>query len=61
MTNYNENENDNEKTDHIDKTKIDQYVDIKAIIQNIACLCKIMLLMPLCNGEHLSNIWNSIH
>ena len=56
MTNYNENENDNEKTDHIDKTKIDQYVDIKAIIQNIACLCKTVLLVPLCNGEHLSNI-----
>ena len=50
MTNYNENENDNEKTDHIDKTKIDQY------IQNIACLCKTIPLMPLCNGQHLSNI-----
>ena len=58
MINCNENENDNEKTDHINKTWIDQDIDILTNMQNIACLGK---RMPLCNKQHLSNIWCSIH
>ena len=50
------NENDNEKTDHLNKTFIDQDLDR---IQNIACLGK---TMPLCNNkQHLSNIVGSVH
>ena len=49
MINFNENGNDNEKTDHI---------NIETNIQNIVCLGK---TIPLCNKQHLSNIWGSIH
>ena len=38
--NCNENENDNEKIDHINKTLTEQGVDIETIIQNIASLGK---------------------
>ena len=33
-------------------------MDIKTNIKNIACLGK---TMPLCNKQHLSNIWGSVH
>ena len=56
--NCNENENDNRKTDHINKTQIDQDLDIEINIQNIARLGK---TMPLCNKQHLSNIWGLLH
>ena len=46
MTNCNKNENVNDKVDHINKTNIDQYVDIEANIENIACLGK---KISLCN------------
>ena len=49
MINCNENENDNCKIDHINKTNIDQDVDIETNIENIACLCK---TMSLCNKQH---------
>ena len=42
MINCNENENDNEKTDRMNKTWIDQDVDIVTNIQSIACLGKRM-------------------
>ena len=58
IMNCNENENDNVKADRINKTWIDQDLDIKTNMQNIACLGK---TMPLCNKQHLSNIWGSIH
>ena len=45
MINCNENENDNEKTDHMNKTSVDQNVDIVINIQNIVCLRK---RTPLC-------------
>ena len=41
------------KTDCINKTQIDQDMDIETNIQNIACLGD---TMPLCNKHHLSNI-----
>ena len=50
--------NENEKTDPINKTKIDQRVDIETNIQNIAFLGN---RISLCNKQHLSNIWGSIH
>ena len=53
MINCSENENDNGKIDCINKTYIDQDVDIEINIKNIACLCK---TMSLCNKQHLSNI-----
>ena len=40
-----ENENDNGKTDHINKTSIDLHIDIKTNIQNAACLGKTMSLI----------------
>ena len=52
MINCNKNENDNEKQDCINKTYIDQDIDIETNIQNIACLGK---AIPLCNKQHLSN------
>ena len=58
MINCNENENDNEKIDRINKTWIDQDIDIVTNIQNIACFGK---RMPLCNKQLLSNIGSSIH
>ena len=58
MINCNENEYNNGKMDHINRTNIDQYLDIEANKENIACLGKIM---PLCNKQHLSNIWGSIY
>ena len=54
----NENENDNEKTDHINKTQMNQDVDIEENTQKIAGLGK---TMPLCNKQHLSHIWGSIY
>ena len=50
MINCYENENDNGKIDHINKTKTDLDVDIERNIKNIACLGK---TMPLCNKQHL--------
>ena len=58
MINCNENQNDNGKKGHINKTYIDQDVDIETNIENIACLGMAMLL---CNKQHLSNIWGSVH
>ena len=54
MINCNENENDNGKTDHINKTYIDQDVEIETNIENIACLSK---TISLCNKQHLILIW----
>ena len=48
MINCNENENDNGKIDHINKT--DKDVDIETNIENIASLTK---TMSLCNKQHL--------
>ena len=53
MVNCNENEDDNGQKDNINKTYIDQDVDIATIIENIACLGKAM--------QQLSNIWGSIY
>ena len=53
MINCNENENDNDKVDHINKTNIDQDVDVDTKIESIACLGK---TMSLCKKHHLSNI-----
>ena len=39
MISCNQNENDNGKTDHINKTKIDLNADIETNIKNIAFLC----------------------
>ena len=58
MINFNENENDKEKTDRMNKTWIDQDLDIVTNVQNITCLGK---RMPLCNKQRISNIWGSIH
>ena len=58
MTYYSENENDNQKTDHINKTQIDLDVAIETNIQKTTCLGK---TISLCNKQHLSNIWSSIH
>ena len=38
MIDCNENENNNEKIDRINKTYIDQDVDIETNMQNIGCL-----------------------
>ena len=53
MLNFNENENDNVKIDRINKTYIDQDVDIETNIENIASLDK---TISLCNKHYLSNI-----
>ena len=37
---------------------MDQDIDIETNIQNMACLGK---TIPLCDTQHLSNIWDSIH
>ena len=58
MINWNKNENHNGKIDQINKTSIDQDVDIETNIENIACLGK---ATSLCNKQHLSNIWGSIY
>ena len=42
MINCNENENDNDKIDHINKTYRNQDVDIETNIENIVCLGKTM-------------------
>lgn len=42
MINFDENEGQNGKTDHIKKPKIDLEVVVETNIQNIACLCKTM-------------------
>ena len=51
MINCNENENGN--IDHINKTYIDQNVDIETNIENITCLDKIM---SLCKRQNFGNI-----
>ena len=53
MINCDVNENDNDIIDHINKTCIDQDVDVETNIENVGCLGKTMLL---CNRQHLSNI-----
>ena len=58
MINCDVNENDNDIIDHINKTCIDQDVDVETNIENIGCLGKTMLL---CNRQHLSNILASIY
>ena len=40
MINCNENKNDNGTIDHINKTYVDQDVDIETSIENLACLGK---------------------
>ena len=52
MIHCNENENDNGKIDHINKTYIDQGLDIDTNIVNIACFGK---TMSLCSKQHLKN------
>ena len=42
MINFDENEDQNGKIDHIKKPKIDLEVVVETNIQNIACLCKTM-------------------
>ena len=44
MTNCDVNENDNGKRDHINKTYINQDVDIETNIENTGCLGKTMSL-----------------
>ena len=56
--NCNENKNDNRKVDHVNKNYIDLEVDIEINTQNTLCLGK---TVPLCNKQHLNNIWGSIH
>ena len=47
IINCNENDNNgNDKIDHINKIYIDQDVDIETNVQNIVCFCK---TLPLCN------------
>ena len=58
MIKSSENENDNEKADHINKTWIHQDIKIETEVQNIACLGKIV---SFCNKQHLSNIWGSVN
>ena len=53
MINCNENENYNGKIDRINKTYIDQDLDMETNIENTACLSK---TMSLCDKQHLSNI-----
>ena len=53
MVNCNENEDDNGQKDNINKTYIDQDVDIATTIENIACLGNAM--------QQLSNIWDSVY
>ena len=50
--------NDNGKRNHINKTHIDQDVDIETNIENIGCIGK---TLSLCNQQHLSKIWDSIY
>ena len=52
MINSNENENDNGKIYHLNKTYIDQGLDIDTNIVNIACFGK---TMSLCSKQHLKN------
>ena len=54
MINCNENENDNDKIDHINKTYRDQDVDIETNIENI--VCRLGKTMSLCSKQRLSNI-----
>ena len=53
-----ENDNDNGKVYHLNKTKIDLVIDIETDIQNKVCLFK---TIPQCNKQHLSNISGSMH
>ena len=52
MINCNENENDNGKIDHINKTYMDQDLDIETNIENIASVC-LGKIICLCNKQHL--------
>ena len=54
VLNCNENEYDNSTIDHINKTYIDQDVDMERNIEHVACLGK---TISLCIKQHLSNIW----
>ena len=58
MINCNENINDTGTTDHINKTYIDQNIDIETNIKKLACIGK---TVSLCIKQHLSNIWGSIY
>ena len=44
MINCNENKNNNSKTDNMNKTSIDQDVDIETNIENTVCLSKTVSL-----------------
>ena len=46
IINCKENDNGNDKIDHINKIYKDQDADIETNMQNIVCLCK---TLPLCN------------
>ena len=50
MINWNKNENDNDKVDQLNKTYIDQDIDIETNTENIACPGK---TTSLCNKQHL--------
>ena len=58
MINCNENEYDNGTIDPINKTYIDQDVDMERNIEHVACLGK---TMSLCNKQHLIKIWGLIY
>ena len=53
MIKCNKNEYGNGRIDRINKTNIEQHVDIEINIKNIECLGK---KMSLSNTQHLSNI-----
>ena len=53
MINYDENEAENEKKDHIDTTYIELDQDMAANIKYKMCLS---VMMVMCNKQHLSNI-----
>ena len=55
MINCNDNENDNEKQI---LWIIDLDVDMDTNKHNIACHGKVM---SICNKQHVSNIWTSVH
>ena len=52
------NENDNGKIYHMNKTYIDQGLDIETNLENKARLGKTMYVF---NKQHLTNIWGSIY
>ena len=58
MINCNENINYTGTIDHINKTYIDQNINIETNLENLACIGK---TMSLCIKQHLSNIRGSIY